>query len=78
MIPTRKFDVFEVKYGYELYYGSRRMSRVRLSPVKVGVSYIIRRIAKSFRAHDDYKGVYDGRVELDTHADTFVAGKIAC
>ena len=34
----------------------------------------IRTISKTF-VSSNTQGVYDGRVELDTHADTFVAGR---
>ena len=49
------------------------MARV-VSRVRVGAQYVARHVSKVFTATAS-QGVFDGRVELDTHADTFVAGR---
>ena len=49
------------------------MARV-VSRVRVGAQYVTRHVSKVFTATAS-QGVFDGRVELDTHADTFVAGR---
>ena len=43
-----------------------------ISRVRVGVQYVARHINKVFSANPN-PGVFDGRVELDTHTDTFMA-----
>ena len=70
---TKTSDVGE---GDRLFFGSRRTSRVprlrRLSRIKTGAQYAARHVAKVF-AGQSANQIYDGRVECDTHADTFVA-----
>ena len=72
---TKTSDVGE---GDRLFFGSRRTSRVprsrRLSRIKTGAQYAARHVAKVF-AGQSANQIYDGRVECDTHADTFVAGR---
>ncbi len=45
-----------------------------MSRVRIGIQYAARHVSKVFTASPN-QGVFDGRVELDTHADTFVAGR---
>ena len=49
------------------------LQRLYVSQVKISRGSI-RRVSKTFKS-TDRQAVYDGRVELDTHADTFVAGR---
>ena len=74
-------DVMKVDDPVDIYHGSRRSTRMRfghrarmVSRVKVGVQYAARHISKIFTAETN-RGIFDGRIELDTHADTFVAGR---
>ena len=45
-----------------------------IQAIRVSRVYTRRNIAKAFKNNPE-AGIYDGRVELDTHADTFVAGR---
>ena len=74
-------DVMHTTMQIDIYRGDRRTSRMRLQPkrriisrVRIGMQYAARHISKIFTAEPG-GGVFDGRIELDTHADTFVAGR---
>ena len=54
---------------------TRAMSDLRMvSSIRVGSHYKARQVNKVFTANGN-PGIFDGRIELDTHADTFVAGR---
>ena len=61
-----------------MFYGSRKGNRIVnpnlhfVSSVRAGTQYAARHISKVFNPKGN--GVFDGRVECNTHADTFVAG----
>ena len=48
--------------------------RTKLSRVKVACQYAARHVNKVLTGQKS-NPVYDGKLELDTHADTFVAGR---
>ena len=66
----------------DLYYGSKNFGDTRsrfrkistISKIKVACRYAARHVNKVFAANIN-PGIYDGRIELDSHADTFVAGR---
>ena len=47
---------------------------MRMSKVRSACRYAARTVAKVFKGSHK-PGIFDGRLELDTHADTFVAGR---
>ena len=50
--------------------------RANVCSVRTSSQYAAARcIAKMFTGIDPHQGVYDGRLEIDNHADTFVAGR---
>ena len=61
-----------------LFHGGNTRSTTRvirkISRVRIGIQYDARHVSKVFTASPN-QGVFDGRVELDTHTDTFVAGR---
>ena len=58
---------------FAMYVRGKNARAIRISKIRIA-SNSIRKIAKAYKARS-LQAVYDGRVEMDTHADTFVAGR---